>query len=57
MRIRDLVDGLLSNNYVDLPTLKQRLEKGKLEANLGELINRERLLADLKTKPDLIPGF
>lgn len=45
------------DSYVNLERLKIRLEKGKLDTNLAGLIDRQRLVADLKAKPNLIPGF
>lgn len=45
------------DSYVNLERLKIRLEKDKLDTNLAGLVDRQRLVADLKTKPNLIPGF
>lgn len=58
-KVRNFVESLLNknNSYINLTLLKKKLESGNLALEFNGLLDREKLLTDLKLKRDLIPGF
>ena len=58
-RVRDFVEDVLADqkSYVNLSLLKQKLETGDCSPDLAGLLDRKKLVSDLKLQGDLIPGF
>jgi hypothetical protein len=58
-KVRNFVESLLAkdNSYINLTLLKQKLESGNFALEFDGLLDREKLVADLKLRGDLVPGF